>query len=345
MLNLSRKIAHLSPLPRAPKFDATAAEARPVRVAVVGVGEMGRRHVRVLAAHVGFEVVGVVDASPRAAAAAARELAVPHLASAADAHAAADVVVVATPIGAHDEGVLAALEASRHVLVEKPICGSFADAERLLALARARGAQLFVGHSERFNPVVRALVARVAPSDVHALDFWREGPPRGARRTDDGVLLNLGVHDIDLVALIAGGPATRRRAEGNESRALLTLQAQGGALARVRVDRGALTRRRAVTLTTATHVYEGDLLTPRLTVTPRRGGRSVDVTLDGCEPLLAQAQALHDALHGRAAAIATGLDGARALAIAERASHLTLGTSKEAAMGSAAPAAALAEKL
>jgi predicted dehydrogenase len=345
MPNPSRKIAHLSPLPRAPKFDASSAGARPVRVAVVGVGEMGRRHVRVLAAHEGFEVVGVVDASSAAADAVARELGVPHLRSAAEAHALADLIVVATPIGVHDEGVFAALEASRHVLVEKPICGYFADAERLVALARARAAQLFVGHSERFNPVVRALVARVAPADVHALDFWREGPPRGTRRTDDGVLLNLGVHDIDLVALLAGGPATLRRAEGNESRALLTLQAQGGALARVRVDRGTLTRRRALTLTTAEHVFEGDLLTPRLTVTPRRGGRSLDVALDACEPLLAQAQALHDALHGRPAAIATGLDGARALAIAERASRLTLGASADGAMGSAAPASALAEKL
>ncbi len=318
MLNQSRKIT------------------REVRVAVLGVGEMGRRHARVLGSLEAFEVVGVVDASARVAAEVAAELGVPCLRDADDAIARADVLVIATPIAAHRAGVEAALGAGRSVLVEKPICAAAADAEHLVGLAKARGARLFVGHSERFNPVVRALAERVAPRDVVALDLWREGPPRGQRRADlghdhaeplagEGVLLNLGVHDIDLVALLGGGPATLRRAEGNDARALLTLQAASGALARVRVDRNAPVRRRAITLATATHVYEGDLLAPRLLVTPRSGGRAELVPLHLVEPLLAQAEALHDALAGRPSVVATGMDGARALSIAERAARLTEG--------------------
>jgi UDP-N-acetylglucosamine 3-dehydrogenase len=350
MSNPSRKIAHLPKLvrgngPSGPGEGPGRGADGPVRVAVLGVGEMGRRHVRVFSGEHGFEVVGIVDASPAVADAVAREHDVPRLHDAAEAIARAELVVVATPITSHRVGVETALGASRHVLVEKPICATVAEAERLVLLARLHGGKLFVGHSERFNPVVRALVERVAPSRVLALDFWREGPPRGARRSDDGVLLNLGVHDIDLVALLGGGPATLRRAEGNEARALLTLQAHNGALARVRVDRNAPVRKRALTLTTADHVYEGDLLAPRLIVTPRSGGKSEEISLDPCEPLLAQARALHDALHGLPATLATGLDGARALSIAERAAHLTTGPLEAPALGVAAGKGALAEKL
>ncbi len=359
MINPSRKIARLPNSGRPSRIEGPARRSPvgtrqadgPVRVAVLGVGEMGRRHVRVLCALEGFEVVGVVDASAAVADAVAGAFGVPRLRDEAEAIARAELVVVATPIAAHRAGVEAALGAARDVLVEKPICASLADAERLVLLADARGGQLFVGHSERFNPVVRALVARVPPARVLALDFWREGPPRGARRSeghrDDGVLLNLGVHDIDLVALLGGGPATLRRAEGNDARALLTLQAKSGALARVRVDRNAHVRKRALTLTTAEHVYEGDLLAPRLTVTRRDGGKCEEIALDSCEPLLAQARALHDALHARPATLATGRDGARALEIAERAAHLTLqALSLEApSLGVAAGKGALAEKL
>ncbi len=346
----SRKIAHF---PSPPRLRRGADAARPVRVAVVGVGEMGRRHVRVLAEHDGFEIVGVVDASAAVATAVARDFGVARLADEAEAIARAELVVVATPIAAHRAGVEAALDAGRHVLVEKPICATLADAERLVALARLRGVKLFVGHSERFNPVVRALSLRVPPACVHALELWREGPPRSVRRTDahagEGVLVNLGVHDIDLVALLGGGPATLRRAEGNDARAMLTLQSQAGAIARVRLDRNAPVRKRALTLTTADDVYEGDLLAPRLVVTPRKGGLSVEIPLDSCEPLLAQARAVHDALHDAAndtsAAVATGLDGARALAIAERAARLTTGAPEPAPLAVSAGKGALAEKL
>jgi predicted dehydrogenase len=159
--------------------------------------------------------------------------------------------------------------------------------------------------------------------------------------------LNLGVHDIDLAALLGGVPVMLRRAEGNDARAMLTLQTAHGALVRVRVDRDAAVRRRSITLTTPDEIYEGDLLEPRLRVAKRGGGPMCDIPLDRTEPLAAQATAVHAALVGRpdpSPRVATASDGAAALEIAERAMRLIGGTS-EAVRAPLQRAGALAEKL
>jgi predicted dehydrogenase len=292
-----------------------------LRVAVVGVGEMGRRHVRVLSSLPAFEVVGVVDTDAVTAADASARWEVPRLEDDVEAIARAQMVVVATPISAHLTTALRALDARRHVLVEKPICARLADAERLVLTARRRGARLFVGHSERFNPVVRALAERLDPREIRAIETCRVGPPVSPRpRTHEGgVLLNLGVHDIDLAAYLARSTARLRRAEGNEARAHIELALASGVTARVRVDRIADVRRRSVRVITEAWTYEGDLLAPRLVRTAKRGGGAEELPLEHEEPLRAQARAALSALRDEGTGIATGAEGTRALAIAEHA--------------------------
>jgi predicted dehydrogenase len=288
------------------------------KATLVGVGAMGSRHARVLGALSDrFELVGAYDIRSDAR----PPPGVPWLRREAEAIAAADVVVVATPVEAHGGTVTKALAAGKHVLVEKPLCATAAEA---LALDARAGGRLFVGHSERFNPVVRALARLVRDDAVLSIDLGRLGP---SRPSDLGVLINLGVHDFDLAAYFGGGDLTLhaslgRGAEGLD-RAHVLFTTANGALGHLLVDRTSPTRLRTIALVSSRWIYEGDLLAYRLSRTPRAGGSSTEVPLPLDEPLAAQAAALADALDGNAGReLATGLDGARAVGLAEKAAAL-----------------------
>jgi UDP-N-acetylglucosamine 3-dehydrogenase len=296
---------------------------RRYKVTLLGLGTMGQRHARILRALEGrFELAGAYDPNP----AAATPEGTLRLASEAEALSRAELVVVATPIETHTSIVGRALAAGRHVLVEKPVCSSASEARAALAMARS-GARLFVGHSERFNPVVRALAKLVRDDAVLAIDLRRVGPSRPCAV---GVLVNLGVHDFDLAAYLGGGDLTLRGAVGFErsmapglSGAHVVFSTAGGAAGHLYVDRTAPAKERAIELATARWVYEGDLLAHRLVRIARSGAARADVPLPTDEPLAAQAAAMADALDsGAAREIAMGDDGVRALELAERAGAL-----------------------
>jgi predicted dehydrogenase len=146
---------------------------------VVGAGARGRHHVRTfsrLAAS--FDVVGVVDVEAEAAERVGAEFRVRPLALRAlrGALRAKDVVVIASPIEAHVEGALLALASGCDVFVEKPLASTAREAWALVDEARRTGGRLFVGHVERFNPVVRALARRLPCETPRELTFRRVGP-------------------------------------------------------------------------------------------------------------------------------------------------------------------------
>ena len=303
------------------------------RVAIVGVGEMGRRHARVFAglpAH--FTLVGVMDTSAKSAAAVARAMGVPLLTTESEAIARSDLVVLATPNGHHGATAARALAAERHVLVEKPICSRVEEALELVAEAQRRKRQLFVGHSERYNPVIRALVAEIDPRESRSVELSRRGPPH-RRSIEHGVILNLGIHDLDLLGHLtqsvvelssAVGRLSQAPSSNGEDRALLMVSTASGATGRIYVDRVSAARQRTIQVTTRHCVFHGDLLNHRLTrVLPAsRGGAMQDVPLADDEPLVAQALDVARALDGEDAyALARGIEGARALALAERAAR------------------------
>jgi len=246
-------------------------------------------------------------------------------ASEAEAIADADVVFVATPIAAHVDTVLRALAAGRDVFVEKPIGANGEEASAMVDAAERHGRRLFVGHSERFNPVVRALRREVHPESIRSATFCRMGAPRAAaaktesrRERARDLLLNLGVHDLDLAAYVTGSRAMARAAFGREDAADVHLSTGQGP-ARIRVGREG-ERERWLLVTTDEATYHGDLLHFRLAV---RGNdhapdQERELPLDNEEPLLAQARAVFDALDGKASEIAEGDDGAQAVRLAEK---------------------------
>ena len=175
--------------------------ARVLRIGVVGAGGLGYHHVRILRDVEGAELVGFHEARPERAAAVASELGVrayPSLEALLDD---VDAITVVVPTPAHYEVAKAALERGKHVLIEKPLATTLDEADELLAIARRTGALVQTGHVERFNRAVRAALPHVdAPRFIES-DRLAPFNPRGS---DVAVVLDLMIHDIDLVRTLVG---------------------------------------------------------------------------------------------------------------------------------------------
>ncbi len=280
---------------------------RALRVAVVGAGKMGAHHARVFACAEGATLAGVLDVDAHAAESVAQRHGALVLRSLDEAIERADLVVVATPTHLHFAQARRVLAAGRAALVEKPLAPRADDARALCEVARETGARLFVGHSERFNAVVRAIVRDSAESEiVHVTTRRTAGAPT------EEVCVNLAVHDIDLVALLARASVDLVSASGDCDAAELTLRA-GATSARASVARRALERVRTLVVRASRGTYAGDLLAGHL----ERDG--APMTLDSREPLALQAESAIRAMRGEPSPVATGEAGALAVAVAERA--------------------------
>jgi predicted dehydrogenase len=184
---------------------------RPVRVGVVGVGQMGRYHVGVLAELPQVELVGIVDVEPKRIQPLVETYNTSGLTDYRELLGEVDVVSVAVPTAIHYEVAREFLDAGVHVLIEKPIAPTLAEAEALFELADRRGVMLHVGHVERFNGAVQELKNIV--TDPILIECRRMGPFQ-FRVKDDGVVLDLMIHDLDIVLNLVGCRAHRISAVG-----------------------------------------------------------------------------------------------------------------------------------
>jgi predicted dehydrogenase len=167
-----------------------------LRVAVVGVGHLGRYHARIYREHPGAELVAVVDADAARAEELARELGCDALTSAADLPRDLDAVSVAVPTVHHASVAVPLLERGLPCLIEKPLASSLADADRILAAASRGGTQVAVGHVERFQPGLRKV--RELGLEPRFIECHRLAP-FSFRSMDIGVVHDLMIHDLDLV--------------------------------------------------------------------------------------------------------------------------------------------------
>jgi len=174
-----------------------------IRAAVIGVGYLGRFHAQKYAAAAGCELVAVVDPRDETRSAVGAELGVRAVSDHRELLGKVDAVSVVTPTPAHYAITRDFLEAGAHVLVEKPITDTPEQARELIELARRKGRILQVGHLERFNAAILAAEPYLrAPRfiECHRLAPYRE------RGTDVNVVLDLMIHDIDIVQTIVGAP-------------------------------------------------------------------------------------------------------------------------------------------
>jgi predicted dehydrogenase len=179
---------------------------------VVGVGALGRHHARHLATLEDVRLVGVFDADPARARAVADELSTTAFPDLDALLGRVEAVTVAVPTPAHHAVGLQALTRGVPVLMEKPLASTVAEADALIAVARRAGLQLQVGHIERYNRALRA--AEPYLDGPRYIESQRLAPfqPRG---TDVAVILDLMIHDLDLVLHLTGGAeATEVRASG-----------------------------------------------------------------------------------------------------------------------------------
>ncbi len=167
-----------------------------MRVAVIGVGHLGRHHARILSALDGAELVAVVDTLPGRAAEIASGTGARALTDCREIVGQVDAVTIAVPTEQHRDVALPFLARGTAVLIEKPMARSLAEADELLAAARASGATLAVGHTERYNPAVAAVMPLVTSPrfiEVHRLGVFPE------RSLDIDVVFDLMIHDLDVI--------------------------------------------------------------------------------------------------------------------------------------------------
>ena len=183
----------------------------PLRIGVVGVGHLGSLHARMLAAMEGVRLAGVFDTDADRSGSVALALGVPAAESLEALLGEVDAVTVATSTNAHYGVALKALERGKHVFLEKPITGTVAEAETLCSAAAGRGLLIQVGHIERFNPAILALEKySIAPMFVESHRLAQFNP----RGTDVGVVLDLMIHDIDLILSFVRSPVRAVEANG-----------------------------------------------------------------------------------------------------------------------------------
>lgn len=298
-----------------------------VDLVLCGAGRMGRHHLRVARQHPRFRVVSIVD--PALAGGALDGVpVVDALSSVARPFGAA---IVATPIATHHALVSELLARGAHVLVEKPLAGSVAECDDLARAAHAAGsARLAIGHVERFNPAVRALsqaIPRVGV--VRRLSFVRVGAARSGARERSDVLLELAVHDLDLLERLGGRASLRTayvqsfRADDVCDAAELELVTASGATASLRVDATSPTRARTIRVEGTEATLEVDLLTATVVLT--RAGAGQTIAAEGPEPLRAQLDSFAAFLDGAPSDVCTIDEAARSVELALAARRLAAG--------------------
>ena len=181
------------------------------RVAVIGAGRMGKLHARILSELDGAALACVVDTNAARAQAVAKQRDCPALSNPAEAVDLADAAIIAVPTLNHVEAARPFVQAGKSVLIEKPFTDDPAAGEELIALAESTGASVQVGHTERFNPAVLAMKKyAISPKFIEAHRI----SPFSFRSADVGVVLDMMIHDIDLVLMLAGSDVRELYAVG-----------------------------------------------------------------------------------------------------------------------------------
>ena len=299
-----------------------------VRAAVIGVGHLGRHHARILATLEGVELVAVVDTDGERAAAAATATGASPRSDFRDVLTEVDAVTIAVPTELHRDVALPFLERGIAVLVEKPMTRSLAEADELVSAARRSGAAFGVGHTERYNPAVAAVLPLVTSPrfiEVHRLGAFPE------RSLDIDVVFDLMIHDLDIILSLVRSEVESIEAVGvpvlttKYDIANARLRFASGCIANVTASRISKERVRKIrffqpdaylSIDYAAQEVEGWRLVRRDGQRPAIEGGPLPVARD--EPLRRELADFIGAVREKRAPLVDGDAGRRALALATR---------------------------
>jgi predicted dehydrogenase len=299
----------------------------PLRIAVIGVGYLGRHHARILASLPGATLVGVVDKNSGRA----REIAAANgtlaIGDYRELLGKVDAVTVAVPTNLHAEVALPFLSEGVGVLVEKPMTSSLPAADELMAVARRSGAVLAVGHTERFNPAVAA--ARPLLTDPRFIEVHRLGTfPE--RSLDIDVVFDLMIHDLDVVLSLVQSEVEAIEAvgvpvlTGRVDIANVRLRFANGCIANITASRISRDRVRKIRFFQPAAYLSIDYAAQKIEMWklvtgegPKPSIQGGDIEVRSEEPLVRELADFVDAVSTRRAPLVPGEEGRRALALAQ----------------------------
>jgi len=297
-----------------------------LRVGVIGVGVMGANHARVFSELPGVELVGVVEPDRKQADFVGGALG---CRTVADVQAlidlGVDAVSIAAPTHLHRDIAIACINRGIHVMVEKPIATSVAEGRDIIAAARRAGVTLMVGHVERFNPAVQAIKDAIRGEDILSISITRVGP-FPPRMSNVGVVIDLAVHDIDLISWFTGSTITEVQPQLSSAKAerediaLLQFRTASGVLAQINTNWLTPFKARTVHVATKRKYVIGDLLTRQVTecfgFQPDGSYSMRHLSVGHAEPLRAELTAFIKAIRTGEEPAVTGEAGVASLEIA-----------------------------
>ncbi len=312
-------------------------DSKSLRTAVIGVGYLGRFHAQKYRQLEGSDLVAVVDANAESARKVAEELGVAAVTDYRDVLDRVDAISIAVPTPLHHAVACAALERGIHVLVEKPIATTVQEATAMVALAARKGCVLQVGHLERFNPAIVAAVNRLQTPrfvESHRLAPFKQ------RGTDVSVVLDLMIHDIDLIQELVGRPIESIDAVGAQvfsgeiDIVNARIRFEGGCVANTTASRVSLKQERKIRIFQDDAYLSIDMQQKILTVIRKKDAAPVEspaqVSIE--EESFEQGDALRDeivaflkAIREKTPPVVTGEDGLRALQTALKIAELVTG--------------------
>ncbi len=305
--------------------------ATPLRAIVIGVGSLGQHHARVYTQIPGVQLVGVADASLARAQEVGKRLHVKATDQYRELLDQADIVSVVVPTFAHHEVAKACLEKGLSVLLEKPMTRTVEEADELIALAREKKLTLQVGHIERFNEAVQALKKLEGPFkfiEVHRLG------PFSQRNMDIGVVLDLMIHDLDIILDLAGAPVERVDAMGvnvltpHEDIANVRITLANGCVANITASRVTTDAKRKIRIFSPKNYISIDYQKQELVIFSLKPDRDPDEqnlmrlidrehhVFGKQEPLKVELSAFVQAVREKSEPVVTGEQGRQALALA-----------------------------
>jgi len=302
--------------------------ARPLRVGVIGAGVMGANHARVFAGLPDVELVAVADPTQSQRDLVARILNVPTVESVEEMlDLDIEAVTIAAPTHLHHDVALKCIARGLNVLVEKPIASTVDEGREIVAAAAQAGVTLMVGHVERFNPAVKAIKDALVNEDILSIAITRVGP-FPPRMSNVGVVIDLAVHDIDLIQhftdseIVEVQPQVSSAVAEREDIALLQFRTASGVLAHINTNWLTPFKARNVHVATRNKYLIGDLLTRQVTecfgFQPDGSYSMRHLSVGHDEPLRAELSAFVKAVREGKAPPVTGEQGAASLAIAIR---------------------------